>query len=53
MEIQGNITIQLTPREFKRLMSVIEDYVHDYVSEYARNEDLIIEMYNKMRGLLK
>ena len=49
MEIQGNITIQLTPQEFNRLMSVIEDYV----CEYGRSEDLIIEMYEKMRGLIK
>lgn len=49
MEIQGNITIQLMPQEFIRLMSIIEDHVY----EYAKTGDLILEMYDKMRGLIK
>lgn len=49
MEIQGNITIQLTPQEFAHLMNVVEDYV----CEYAKSGDLIIEIYDKMRGLTK
>ena len=49
MEIQGNITIQLTPQEFTRLMGVIEDHVY----EYAKTGDLILEIYDKMRGIIK